>query len=115
MDTTFIKKYCEHTNKENIKIHSKLVNLIKKLGGEICVPLDNTMYALVYNEFAEIYTEYKIHKLRVKDNSLEVYIPDCYYKLDYTDEDLWFPVMTMTVVNATLYSICENLECLLND
>ena len=115
MNTAFLKEYCYKINKECEKLHKQLVELVNELNDEINIPLDNAMYALVYNEFAEVYTEYKIHKLRVKDNCLEVYIPDYYYEFDYTEEDLWFPVMTMTVVNATLYSICENLECLLND
>ena len=103
--------YRELVNEESKRIHDILAKYIKENGGEIETSNEDNqndaIYAMVYNDFSECYTDYRIDKVRVTNDYVEVHVPD-YYSED--ENDLWFSVYGgMVMIIDTLYSLCECL------
>ena len=116
----FVKEmnaYCKHVNEEDKRIHNILVEYVKRNGGEIDTSNEDDhnddIYAVVYNEYASRYEDFRVDRVRVVDNCLEVHLSD-YYSKD--EDDMWFSVTGgMVLVNATLYWLCECLPEYINE
>lgn len=106
-----MENYCNKQNKLSNEMVKLIIDFVNANGGEIDTSNENythdDIYAFVYNEFAESYSDFKVHKVRATNGCLEIYIPDYYSE---NEDDLWFNVMGgMCLFNATLYSLCECL------
>ena len=106
-----MENYCNKQNKLSNKMMNLIIDFVNANGGEIDTSNENytndNIYALVYDEFSEKYSDFKIHKVRTINGYLEIYIPDC---CSENENELWLNVMgAMCLFNATLYNLCECL------
>lgn len=102
--------YCEQTCRQSVEMSRVLVSYIKSKGGRIDTSnpdgRKDNLYIVVYDGTAELNTsECKVDSVRVVEDEIQLHIEDGYED----DEQNWFSLMSDTIINSTIYNLCEVL------